>query len=131
MKKITVLIGFLFILCTVSIALAGENISGIWIGDFPADNDVSNVQLMYSQIGNNINVIGYFEFKGVPCVWQGTGTIKDSIVQYSVNYSKPYPGWKDAGEKHVLTLSADGKTVIGKWYNNSGESGPAKYIKRK
>jgi hypothetical protein len=133
MKKLAVFALVLFILCEVSVAVAGHNISGIWREDSPANSDVANAQLMYAQSGNNVQVVGYFEFKGTPCVWYGSGILRGNALEYSVIYSKPYPDWRGNGAdgKHVMTLSGDGKTVTGKWHNNNGDSGPARYIKQK
>lgn len=132
MQKLKVLAVVLVILCTVSVAAAGENISGIW-KEASGVSQATNIQLMYAQVGNTVHAVGYFEINGVPCVWHGTGTINGNTVEYPVLYSKPYPEWKRNGAdgKHVLTLSADGKTVTGKWYNNNGDSGSTIYVKQK
>jgi len=130
MKKLIIVTGFMFIFCVASIAMAGDNFSGIWEDKNP---DTVNSQYIYSQFGNKVQVAGYFEYKGVPCVWSGTGTVNGNKVEHTVNYSKrhPDPIWRGADGKLVLTLSADGKTLSGTWYNNNGDSGSKIIVKRK
>lgn len=130
MKKLTVAVALFFVFSMVSIAMAGGNFSGIWEDKNP---DTVNSQYIYAQFGNKVHVNGYFEFKGVPCVWSGTGTINGNKVEHTVNYSKRYPdaGWKGADGRFVLTLSADGRTLSGTWYNNNGDSGSKIIVKRK
>ena len=130
MKKLIIVTGFLFIFCVASFAIAGENFSGIWEDKNP---DTVNSQYIYSQFGNKVQVVGYFEYKGVPCVWSGIGTVNGNEVEHTVNYSKryPHPTWKGADGKLVLTLSPDGRTLNGKWHNNNGDSGSKIIVKRK
>ena len=135
MKKLILMAGIFFIFCTLPVAVAQENMSGIWDEDAQSQktSDVSSSQVMYAQFGNQIQVIGYFEYRGVSCVWSGTGTVKGSAVEHAVNYSKRYPdpAWKGADGRLVLTLSPDGRILTGTWHNNNGDSGSKKYVKRK
>ncbi len=130
MKKLIVVAGILFIFCASSIVMAGENFSGIWEDQNP---DTINSQYIYSQFGNKVQVAGYFEYKGVPCVWSGAGTVKGNEVEHTVKYSKryPHPTWKGADGRLILTLSPDGRTLKGTWYNNNGDSGEKIIVKRK
>lgn len=129
MKRLSIIV-VLLVGCIVSIAFAGQNISGIWVA--MEDNpEVSNLQVIYSQIGTKVNAVAYFEYKGVPCVWHGNGTVSGNKAKYSVNYSKHYPGWNGADGKHVMTISTDGKTMTGNWYNQNGDSGRMTYSKKK
>jgi hypothetical protein len=130
MKKLIIVTGFFFIFCIASIAMAAENFSGIWEDKNP---DTVNSVYIYSQFGNKVQASGYFEIKGVPCVWSGTGTVNGNQVEHTVNYSKryPHPSWNGADGKLVLTLSPDGKTLSGTWYNNNGDSGSKIIVKRK
>jgi hypothetical protein len=130
MKKMVIVAGFLSILFVATIAMAAENFSGIWEDKNP---DTVNSQYIYSQFGNKVQVAGYFEFQGVPCVWSGTGTVNGNTVEHTINYSKrhPHPAWKGADGKLVLTLSPDGRTLSGTWYNNNGDSGTKIIVKRK
>jgi len=66
MKKLIIVAGFFFIFCMASIAMAGENISGIWQD---VDPIAGNSQCIYAQFGNKVQVTAYFEFQGVP--WYG------------------------------------------------------------
>ena len=61
------------------------------------------------------------------------GTINGNTVEYPMICNKPYPDWKGNGAdgQHVLTLSADGKKVTGKWYNNNRDSGPTSNVEQK
>jgi hypothetical protein len=128
MKKLAVLGVALFILCGVSVAVAGQNISGIWGGD---GSGVTNVQVIFAQSGKNVQVAGYFEINGTPYVWSGSGTLIGNALEYSVIYSKnPDPGNGPNG-KHVMTLSSDGRTITGQWNNNYGNSGTVRYVKQK
>ena len=128
MKKTAIFMAVLFILCAASIAVAEENISGIWVFE---GSGAANAQMILAQSGNKIQVVGYFEVNGTPYVWYGSGTLRGNALEYSVIYSKnPDPGNGPNG-KHVMTLSADGKTVTGKWYNNYGNSGTSSYVKQK
>jgi hypothetical protein len=130
MKKLIIGTGFFFIFCMASIVMAGENFSGIWEDQNPG---TVNSVYIYSQSGNKVQVTGYFEHRGVPCVWSGTGTVNGNKVEHTVNYSKrhPDPIWRGADGKLILTLSADGKTLSGTWYNNNKESGTKTIVKRK
>lgn len=130
MKKYTILTGVLIVFCAATIALAAENFSGIWEDKNP---DTVNSQYIYSQFGNKVLAAGYFEFKGVPCVWSGSGTLKGNVVEHTVDYSKrhPHPSWKGADGRFVLTLSPDGRVLKGTWYNNNGDSGEKIIVKRK
>jgi len=130
MKKQTGMAVVLAILFVSSIAAAAENFSGLWEDKNP---DTVNSYYIYSQFGNKVQAAGYFEFKGVPCVWSGTGTVNGNEVEHTVIYSKkyPHPSWKGADGKLVLTLSPDGKTLMGKWFNNNGDSGTKIIVKRK
>jgi hypothetical protein len=135
MKRLNLIAGILFIFCMTGVAMAQENMSGIWDedADLQRSEGVSNFEIIYAQFGNQLQATGYFEYRGVSCVWAGTGTVKGSTVEVTVNYSKRYPGqvWKGADGRFVLTLSADGRTLTGKWYNNNGDSGPKTFVKRK
>jgi hypothetical protein len=134
-RRLNLMVGILFLCCAAGVAMAQENISGIWDEDAQsqATSGVSSSQIMFAQFGNKLQVIGFFEYRGVSCVWSGTGTVNGSAVEHSVNYSKRYPdpAWKGADGKFVLTLSPDGRTLTGKWHNNNGDSGTKKFVKRK
>ena len=131
MKKTTIFMAVLVILWAASIAMAEENISGVWED---VDPMAVNAQSVYAQFGNKVHATGYFEFQGVqPCVWLGTGTINGNKVELTVIFSKKPsdPIWNGADGKYVLTLSPDGRTLSGTWYNKNGASGAKKIVKRK
>jgi hypothetical protein len=109
---------------------AGRNISGVWDDD---GANMSKAQVIYSQVGNQISVQGSFIYNGVTCEWNGSGTINGNKVEHTVNYTKRYPdpSWNKADGKLVLTLSPDGKSLTGTWYNNTPGSGPKHLIRRK
>jgi hypothetical protein len=135
MKKLIMLAGILFISCAACVARAEENMSGIWEMDAQSQrtSGLSNYQIIYAQFGNRLQAAGYFELRGVSCVWSGMGTVKGSAVEHTVTFSKRYPdpAWKGADGRYVLTLSPDGRTLTGTWCNNNGDSGPIGFVKRK
>jgi len=128
MKKLAVFAAVLFILCAVSVAVAEQNISGIWVGE---GSGVANAQMILAQSGNNIQVVGYFEVNGTPYVWYGNGTLTANTLQYSVIYSKNPDSGNGPNGRHVMKLSADGRKITGQWYNNYGNSGTGSYVKQK
>jgi hypothetical protein len=129
MKKLKVFASVLVILCAVSVAIAGENISGIWVQRNPMSG-VANEHFLIAQSGSNITVVVYFEFNGAPYVYYGLGTAKDNTFEFSYKYSKnPTPGVTTSG-RQVMSLSADGK-LIGKWSDDYGNSGNSVYVKQK
>jgi hypothetical protein len=135
MKKLIPIAGILFIFCAARVAMAQENMSGIWDEDAQSQrtSEISRSVIIYAQFGNKLRATGFFEYKGDTCVWAGTGTVDGKAVEHSVNYSKwgSLPGYKDADGGFVLTLSPDGRTLTGTWHSNNGGSGTKKFVKRK
>lgn len=128
MKKLASFLSALIIVFMVSTVFAEQNVSGIWVSE---GSGVSNAQLIYAQNGTKLQVAGYFEVNGSPYVWHGTGTVKGNVLEYSVLYSKNPDSGDGPNGRHVMTLSPDGKTVSGKWFNNYGKSGTGSYVKQK
>ncbi|MBF0473217.1 MAG: hypothetical protein HQK91_06165 [Nitrospirae bacterium] len=116
MKKIVIIGMFLFILCSVSIVMAANNISGIWVSTVRAD-----YQEAISQDGDRLYVVGYFLENGTPMVWHGEGRIRGNRLEYSINFSKnPFNQNKSGDGKHINILSPDGKTMSVKGFDNVG-----------
>ena len=130
MKKTTIFMTVLIILCAASIAVAAENVSGIW-KTTEGGGATTTDYLLLAQSGNNVHAIQYFELNGNPYIWYGSGTFQGNTLECSVTYTKnPTPGYTADG-KIVGTLSADGKQLTGKWFNNYGNSGNYVYVKQK
>ena len=128
MKRFTFSVVVLFFLFGVSIVYAGENISGIW-DEQNSNPEVTHITNIITQFGNKIVVSAYYEWRGAHNVWSGSGTINGNKVEFTVNYSKKTQFQYDG--KKVFTLSADGKTLTGNWYDNKGNSGPNIMVKQR
>ena len=129
MKKTTIIMAVLVIFCAASIAVAAENISGIWVTE--GGDGSTNTYLLLAQSGNTVHAVQYFENNGNSYVEYGSGTFRGNTMECSVTYTKnPTPGITADG-KIVGTFSADGKKLTGKWFNNYGNSGNFVYVKQK
>jgi hypothetical protein len=92
---------------------------------------VANEHFLLAQSGNKTTSVTYFEFNGAPFVYYGFGTVNGNTLEYSYKYSKnPTPKVTTNG-KFVMTISDDGKTLTGKWYDDYGNSGNCTYVKQK
>ncbi len=122
---------FLLILCTAAVSLAAPNISGIW-ESAQDDPNVSDLTFTISQVGNQAVATTFFRFKGEPCVWGGTGTVQGNRFVTSQAYGRRYHDWSKGNDGRLeLTISADGTTLSGRWYNELGHSGAVTYRKVK
>jgi len=130
MKKTVIFMAVLVILCAVSIAFAGENVSGIW-KTTEGGGGATTDYLLLAQSGNNVHAVQYFENNGNSYVWYGSGTFRGNTMECSVTYTKHLTPGITADGKIVGTFSADGKKLTGKWFNNYGNSGNFVYVKQK
>jgi hypothetical protein len=105
------------------------SIEGDWTDDHPAL--VNNI-VTFRQEGNRITAHGSFTFNGFRCEWVGTGTLNGDRLEHTINYTRrpPDAAWRGADGRVVLTLSADGRSLTGTWYNNNGDSGPKRLNRR-
>jgi len=127
MKSFLVTVALL--LSVVSSAVAAPNISGIW-DSVQDDPNVSDLVFTISQVGNQVVATTFFKFKGEPCVWGGSGTVQGSKFVTSQKYGRRYHDWpKGTDGRLELTISSDGTTLTGNWYNELGQSGAVKYKK--
>ncbi len=104
------------------------NLTGLW-RDSNSTN-FSNCHAIFSQEEGKIHMLHYLEFKGIPMVEEGYGTINGSNVEYNVKVTKAIPGWATTGT-HILTLTEDGLTLRGVYKDGQGNTGPLVFKKVK
>lgn len=107
------------------------NVSGTWVSTAD-DPNVSNAQVVFTQSGTAIKTRATFYFRGTLVSWNGSGTVSGNRVETTVIYDRLYPGWNSSSNgKWVMTLSPDGETMTGRWYNNAGASGGITYRRKR
>jgi hypothetical protein len=128
MKRIVMMFLAIFMMFMGSTVFAQQsnNIGGVWRET--STNEIVNSIVVVSQDGNNLTLCAYWEFRGNQFVWQATGTINGRKVVYQLKHTKYLAGWGVEGV-HELELAGDGRSMIGQWKNNKGESGSLKFVK--
>jgi len=102
-------------------AVANHDWNGIW-----SDANTQDYQYCYlviAQEGSTLHTAHYLEFKGMPMVEYGVGTVKDGIAKIKVKITKQIPGWATSG-MHTLRMSADGNVLRGEFTDAKGNKGP-------
>ena len=116
---------FFFLL--LSINLFGQDINGVWSETSTADHENSTVVIC--QLGEQVYLTCYWEYKGQPVVWKGECTRNGNQLEFDTKHAKIIKGW-DPNVRQKLTISNDGKSMSGKWVNSKNESGSVSYIKK-
>lgn len=101
------------------------NASGLWTDVNSADFDQG--YLIIAQDNQDIHMTHYVEYKGQPLVEYGKGTRVGNQLSYQVTVTRKIPGWVTKGT-HILTLSADGQSLEGRYESKLG-SGPLKFVR--
>ncbi len=123
MKKVVILAIVLF----GSFSIYSQNIDGVW--EETSTTEHKNSTVVICQLGDNVYLTCYWEFRGAPIVWKGEGKREGNRIAFDYEHSKLVTGWDPKG-KQVLTISGDGKKMTGTWSNTRNESGPLTYIRK-
>jgi hypothetical protein len=105
-------------------AVVTHDWNGVW-----SDAGTQEFQYCYlviAQEGSTLHTAHYLEFKGMPMVEYGVGTVKDGVATIKVTVTKAIPGWATAGV-HTLRMSADGNVLRGEYVDTKGNKGPIAY----
>lgn len=108
---------------------SAPDFSGRWVVG-TQNPRLTEVECQITQTGNRVAVNGRYLFNGVEVLWKATGTITGRVMDTDLVYTKPYPGWGNAGDgKWVMTLSEDGQTLKGHYTNRLGQTGESHYVR--
>jgi hypothetical protein len=104
-----------------------QDINGVW--EETSTPDHQNSTVVICQLGNQVYLTCYWEFKGKPVVWKGECTRKGNQLEFGTKHAKIIKGW-DPNVRQHLTISDNGKSMSGKWQNSNGDSGKLSYVKK-
>jgi hypothetical protein len=109
---------------------SAENISGLWTSN-EVNSEAKNISIIYSQHGDKVTVMAYFDWRGMPTVWDGTGTITGNKLAVNYRYSVKPTGWGDVDGRIEGIISDDGKTIVSTAFYGAGQSSKGTHVKLK
>jgi hypothetical protein len=102
------------------------NVTGTWVS--PDSGDTTNAVVTFTQTGSRLTARARFKYRGADVSWNGEGSLTGNSLRTTVIYDRLAPGWTSAvNGRWEMTISADGQTMTGRWYNDAGQSGAITY----